>query len=169
MQRPIARYGAAGLQATAAEVTAFDGSLSELLDDLIETMHAAPGIGLAAPQIGVPLRVAVIDLSIGADPRARLELVNPEFVLREGMQLEDEGCLSVPGFTATVPRPARVVVRACDRHGVARDIEGRGLLARALQHEVDHLNGCLFLNRLRGVARAAILYQVRRLRKAGRW
>jgi peptide deformylase len=136
---------------------------------MIETMYAAPGIGLAAPQIGVPLRVAVIDLSGGKKGGDVLTLVNPEIVERDGMQLEDEGCLSVPGFTATVPRPARVVVRAADRHGQPRTIEGTELLARALQHELDHLDGKLFLDRIHGIKRDVIVRKIRKLDRSGKW
>src|SRR6185503_7987741 len=118
---------------------------------------AAPGIGLAAPQIGVAVKLAVIDVSGGKRGGELITLINPEFVERDGMQLEEEGCLSVPGFNATVPRPARVVVRAQDREGAVRSIEGTGLLARALQHELDHLDGTLFIDRLRGIKRDLIL------------
>jgi peptide deformylase len=169
MLRPIVRYGAAGLQSKTTTVQQFDAELQRLIDDMIETMYAAPGIGLAAPQVGVPLRVSVIDLSVGKEGGELLTLVNPQFVEREGMQLEEEGCLSVPGFTATVARPAHVVVRAFDRHGVERTIEGHGLLARALQHEIDHLDGVLFLDRLRGIKREIILRKIRKLSRAGQW
>jgi peptide deformylase len=117
----------------------------------------------------VPLRLAVIDLSVGKRGGEVIVLVNPEFVERGGMQLEEEGCLSVPGFNATVPRPSRVVVRALDRSGVSRTIEGTGLLARALQHEVDHLDGRLFLSRIRGLQRDLIVRKIRKLERAGRW
>jgi peptide deformylase len=136
---------------------------------MVETMYAEPGIGLAAPQIGVPLRVAVIDLSVGKKGGELITLVNPEIVDRDGMQLEDEGCLSVPGFTATVPRPTRVVVRAFDRHGQPQTIEGTGLLARALQHELDHLDGKLFLDRIHGIKRDMIVRKIRKLDRAGKW
>jgi peptide deformylase len=169
MLRPLVKYGAAGLHTPAAPVTAFDAQLGTLVDDMIETMYAAPGIGLAAPQIGVPLRVAVIDLTGGKKGGELLTLVNPEIVEREGMQLEDEGCLSVPGFTATVPRPTRVVVRALDRHGTPQTIDGTDLLARALQHELDHLDGKLFLDRIHGIKRDVIVRKIRKLDRAGKW
>ena len=136
---------------------------------MIDTMYAAPGIGLAAPQVGVSLRVCVIDLSVGQQGGELHVLVNPEFVERDGMQLEEEGCLSVPGFNATVARPARVTVRAQDRQGAVREITGTGLLARALQHELDHLDGSLFLDRLRGIKRELITRKIRKLQRAGRW
>jgi peptide deformylase len=169
MLRPIVRYGLPGLHTPAAPVTAFDAPLQQLIDDMTETMYAAPGIGLAAPQVGVLLRVCVIDLSVGKRGGELLTLVNPEFIERDGMQLEDEGCLSVPGFTATVARPSRVVVRALDRHGQPSTTEGSGLLARALQHELDHLDGLLFLDRLRGIKRDVIVRKIRRLQRTGRW
>jgi peptide deformylase len=169
MLRPIVRYGAPGLQMPAAPVTSFDADLQKLIDDMIETMYAAPGIGLAAPQVGVPLRVAVVDLSLGKRGGELFTLVNPEFVEREGMQLEEEGCLSVPGFNATVARPARVVVRALDRTGASHIVEGTNLLARALQHEFDHLDGLLFLDRLRGIKRDLIVRRIRKMQRAGRW
>jgi peptide deformylase len=169
MLRPIVRYGAKGLQTKAAPVAQIDDEVQRLIDDMIETMYAAPGIGVAAPQVGVPLRVCVIDLSAGKRGGDVIALVNPEFVERTGMQLEDEGCLSIPGFTATVARPQRAVVRALDRHGVSRVVEGTGLLARALQHEIDHLDGTLFVDRLRGIKRDLILRKVRKLERAGKW
>jgi peptide deformylase len=136
---------------------------------MIQTMYAAPGIGLAAPQIGVALRVCVIDLSVGKRGGELLALVNPEFVERDGMQLEEEGCLSIPGFSATVPRPNRVTVKAVDRHGQERTVEGTGLLARALQHEIDHLDGRVFLDRLRGIKRDIIVRKIRKLQRGGKW
>lgn len=169
MIRPIVRYGAPGLQAPSGTVETFDASLHTLLDDMIDTMYAAPGIGLAAPQIGVPLRVCVIDLSIGKKTGQVIELVNPEFTEREGMQLEEEGCLSVPGFEATVPRPARAVVTGRDRFGQPVTVEGTGLLARALQHELDHLDGRLFLDRLRGIQRDVIVRRIRKRQRQGDW
>jgi peptide deformylase len=169
MLRPIVRYPTPDLQKPAAPVTVFDAELDRLIDDLIDTMYAAPGIGLAAPQVGVPLRVCVIDLSAGKRGGELITLVNPEFVSRDGMQLEEEGCLSVPTFTATVARPSRAVVRAADRTGAERIIEGEGLLARALQHELDHLEGVLFLDRLRGLKRDMIVRKIRKLQRAGRW
>ena len=169
MLRPIVKYGTAGLQHRAALVTAFDDDLARLIDDMVQTMYAAPGIGLAAPQIGIPLRVCVIDLSVGKKGGEVIELVNPEFVERDGMQMEDEGCLSVPGFTATVARPARAVVRGVDRAGRPRTVDGTGLLARALQHELDHLDGTLFLDRLRGIKRELIVRKIRKLDRAGQW
>jgi peptide deformylase len=169
MLRPIVRFGANVLQKPAASVTAFNGELQRLIDDMVDTMYAAPGIGLAATQIGVPLRVCVIDLSVGKRGGELYALVNPEFIERDGMQLEEEGCLSVPGFTATVARPHRAIVRALDRTGAERIVEGTGLLARALQHEIDHLDGVLFLDRLRGIKREMIVRKIRKLQRTGKW
>ena len=169
MLRPILRLGDSILTEPARPIEAITPSIETLVDDMIETMYAAPGIGLAAPQIGESLQIFVLDLSLGKDPAGLVVMINPEFVEREGMQLEEEGCLSVPGFTATVARPKRAVVRGLDRHGEPHTIEGTGLLARALQHEMDHLNACLFVDRLRGIARDLILRKVKKLSKAGKW
>lgn len=169
MLRPILRYGARPLHRPAERVTEFDANLRRLIDDMIETMYAAPGIGLAATQIGVAARVFVIDLSVGRDPSQLIAMVNPEFIEREGTQLEEEGCLSVPGFNATVLRPARAVVSGLDREGQPLQLEGSGLLARALQHEMDHLDGRLFLDRLRGIKRDVIVRKIQKLQRSGKW
>lgn len=169
MLRPIVRYGDPRLASPARPVTAFDAELGRLIDDMIETMYAAPGVGIAAPQVGVPLRVFVIDLSVGKTAGELHTVVNPEFVSRDGVQLEDEGCLSVPGFTATVPRPVEAVVRGVDRFGGPVEVGGKGLIARALQHEIDHLDGRLFLDRLRAIKRGSIVRKIGRLAREGRW
>jgi peptide deformylase len=132
-------------------------------------MYAAPGVGLAAPQIGVPLRAVVIDVTVGKKRGELHELVNPVLLSCEGMQMEEEGCLSLPGFNATVVRPTRAVVKAMDRDGRDVVIEGTDLLARALQHELDHLEGSLFVDRLRGIRRDVIVRKVQKLRRAGKW
>lgn len=169
MLRPILRLGDSVLAQPARPVAAITTEIETLVDDMIETMYAAPGIGLAAPQVGESLQIFVLDLSLGKDPQALTVMINPAFVERDGMQLEEEGCLSLPGFTSTVARPKRVVVKGLNRHGDEHTIEGTGLLARALQHEMDHLNGCLFLDRLRGISRDLILRKIRKLTKAGKW
>ena len=169
MLRPILRLGDSILSDPARPVDDITPDIETLIDDMIETMYAAPGIGLAAPQVGVSLRIFVIDLSLGKDPTALHSMINPQFIERDGMQLEEEGCLSIPGFTATVARPKRVVVEGLNRHGEKYRLEGTGLMARALQHEVDHLNQCLFVDRLRGISRDLILRKVRKLSKAGKW
>jgi peptide deformylase len=169
MLRPIVKHGHEALHRRADLVDTITPEIHALVDDMIETMYAAPGIGLAAPQVGVPLRVFVVDLSAGRRPEDLIVLVNPEFVEREGMQLEEEGCLSLPGFTATVARPERAAVRGLDRSGAPRTVEGTGLLARALQHEMDHLDGTLFVERLRGFNRELIVRRIQKLRRAGQW
>jgi peptide deformylase len=167
--RPILRLGDSILSEPARPVVAITPEIETLIDDMIETMYAAPGIGLAAPQVGVSLQIFVVDLSLGKDPTALHTMINPQFIEREGMQLEEEGCLSIPGFTATVARPKRVVVEGLNRHGEQYRLEGTGLMARALQHEVDHLNSCLFVDRLRGISRDLILRKIKKLSKAGKW
>jgi peptide deformylase len=167
--RPILKFGGAPLQVRAAEVGELTGDIQKLIDDMIETMYAAPGIGLAAPQIGASVRIFVIDLSLGHKPEDLMVFINPEFVALEGMQLEEEGCLSVPGFNATVARPMRAVVRGLDRHGTMRTEEGKELLARAFQHEMDHLDGKLFLDRVRGIKRDLIVKKIRKMARAGKW
>ena len=169
MLRPILRYGESPLHRPAVPVTVFDDSLQRLLDDMIETMYGAPGIGLAATQIGVSLRLFVVDVSVGRNPSDLIVMINPEFVEREGMQLEEEGCLSVPGFNATVVRPARVSVRGLDRQQQERTLEATGLLARAFHHEMDHLDGTVFVDRLRGIKRDVIVRKIQKLQRTGRW
>ena len=169
MIRPILKYGDDVLHDQAQPVPAITGETRRLIDDMIETMYAAPGVGLAAPQIGVPLRIFTVDVSVGRDPWGLLIFVNPEFVEREGVQLEEEGCLSAPGFNATVVRPKRVVVKGCNRDGVEQTIEGTDLLARAFQHEMDHLDGTVFVDRLRGIKREMIVRKIQKLKKSGKW
>ena len=169
MLRPILRLGDSVLSQPARPVDAVTPEIETLINDMIETMYAAPGIGLAAPQVGIALRIFVLDLSVGRDPSALHVMINPEFVERDGMQLEEEGCLSLPGFTATVARPKRVVIKGLNRQGDVHQFEGTGLMARALQHEVDHLNGCLFVDRLRGISRELIVRKIKKLSKAGKW
>jgi peptide deformylase len=169
MIRPILRYPAPILHQKAVDVSAVTPEVVSLIDDLVQTMHGASGVGLAAPQVGLSERVFVIDLSVGKSPADLIALVNPTFVRRNGMQLEEEGCLSVPGFHATVARPLHVVIRGLDRNGQERTIEAHGLLARALQHEMDHLDGILFIDRLKPVQRRLILRRIDRLRQRGQW
>ncbi len=169
MIRPILRYGAPALHAPAGRVTDFGRHLQTLIDDMIETMYAAPGVGLAAPQVGVPLRVFVADVSVGRSASDLVVMVNPEFVERDGVQLEEEGCLSLPGFNATVVRPAHAVLRGCDREGRERSIDAHELLARAFQHEMDHLEGTVFVDRLRGIKKDLIVRKIHKLKRTGRW
>ena len=169
MIRPILKYGDSVLHDKARTVDVITPDIDRLVEDMIETMYAAPGVGLAAPQLGVPVRLFVVDVSIGRDPAGLLVMINPEFVERDGMQLEEEGCLSVPGFNATVVRPMRAVVKGLDRHGNPQQHEGTGLLARAFQHEMDHLDGTLFVDRLRGIKRDLIVRKIRKMTRAGKW
>ena len=169
MIRPIVKYGEHVLHHEAQPVTTVTGEIGDLVRDMIETMYAAPGVGLAAPQIGVPLRLFVVDVSGGRSKDGLMAFINPEFVERDGMQLEDEGCLSVPGFNATVARPERAVLKGLDLEGQERIVEGTGLLARAFQHEMDHLDGRVFLDRLRGIQRDLIVRRIRKLTRSGKW
>ena len=169
MIRPILRYGAAALHTTAQPVEDFGTDLQTLIDDMVETMYAAPGVGLAAPQVGVALRMFVADTSSGRSTGDLLVLVNPEIVEQEGTQREEEGCLSLPGFTARVARSTRVVLKGFDREATPVHIESEGLQARVFQHELDHLDGSLFVNRLHGIGRDLIVRRVRKLQRAGKW
>ena len=166
---PIIKYGDDVLRRPTSPVADFDVSLQALIDDMVDTMYAAPGVGLAANQVGVGKRLAVIDLSVGKKPGELHVLINPEIVERIGEQTEDEGCLSIPDFTETVVRPQRVKVRYLDRNGEPREMWGEGLMARALCHETDHLNGNLFVDHLRGFKKERILKKIQKLAKAGMW
>jgi peptide deformylase len=169
MIRPILKYGDDLLHDIAQPVGVVTPEIERLIDDMVETMYAAPGIGLAAPQVGARWRIFVVDLSQGRDPLGLIVMINPEFVERDGVQLEEEGCLSVPGFNATVVRPVRAVVKGLDRSGNEHQHEGNGLLARAFQHEMDHLDGTLFVDRLRGIKRDLIVKKIRKLTRSGKW
>jgi peptide deformylase len=149
--REIRTYPDPVLRTKTARVDTIDSSLDKLIDDMVATMHAAPGVGLAANQVGVSLQLAVIDLSSRENEEQRhplLVIINPEILSMEGSVTEEEGCLSIPDYAEKVKRAARVKVRAQDRTGKTFEIEGEGLLAKALQHEIDHLNGILFVDRL---------------------
>ncbi len=167
--RPIVKYGTSVLHAPAPPVREIDGKIASLLRDMVDTMYAAPGIGLAAPQIGVPLRVIVVDLSVGEDKRQLIQLVNPELVEQEGEQRHEEGCLSVPGYGGTPTRPARVVVKGLDLEGRERVYTGTELLARAFCHEIDHLDGLLFVDRLSPLKRDLLKRKLRRRVKQDDW
>ena len=169
MIRPILRHGADALHRPARPVVDFDDDLQTLIDDMIQTMHAAPGIGLAAPQVGVGLRVFVADPSSGRSIDDLVTVVNPSIVEQEGAQREEEGCLSLPGFAARVTRSARVVVQGYDREGTEITIEGEALFARVLQHELDHLDGTLFVDRMQGLRREQMVRRVRKLQRSGKW
>ena len=169
MIRPIVKYGDATVHRPAAPVSEVTPEIRQLVDDMILTMYAAPGVGLAAPQVGVPLRIFVVDVSLGRRAEDLRVVINPKVEAREGTQLEEEGCLSVPGFNATVVRPTRAVVKGLDRNGAEHQVEGSALLARAFQHEMDHLDGTLFVDRLRGIKRDLIVRKIRKLTRAGKW
>ena len=166
---PIIKYGDDVLRRLTAPVTDFDDALQKLIDDMVVTMYAAPGVGLAANQVGVSKRLMVIDLSVGKRPQELHVFINAEIVERMGQITEDEGCLSIPDFTETVTRPERVKVRYLDRNGEQREMWGEGLMARALCHETDHLNGMLFVDHLRGFKKDRILKKIQKLAKAGMW
>jgi len=169
MLRPIVRYGADVLHQPAAPVEAVTPEIQKLIDDMIQTMYAAPGVGLAAPQVGVGVRIFVCDISVGRNAGELLTFINPSFVERDGMQLEEEGCLSAPGFNATVARPLRAVLKGLDRNGDEQTVEATGLLARCFQHEMDHLDGTLFIDRLRGLQKDFIVRKIKKLARAGKW
>jgi peptide deformylase len=167
--RPIVKYGHPMLHKPSEPVREIDGTVRKLLDDMVETMYAAPGIGLAAPQIAVPLRVIVVDLSVGEEKGQLIKLINPEFVLREGEQRHDEGCLSVPGFGGSPVRPERVVVKGLDPEGQERTYEGTELLARAFCHEIDHIDGLLFVDRLTPLKRDLMKRKLRKKARTDDW
>ena len=169
MIRSVIRYGDPRLLAPNAEADPEALELPALIADMIETCHAAPGIGLAAPQIGVNLRVAIVDLSVGASPEAVIVLVNPVLLESGGEQKEEEGCLSIPDIAERVFRPTRLRVRAADASGAVREVEGSGLLARAIAHEIDHLNRTLFVDRLRGLKRELTWKKIERRKARGLW
>ncbi len=167
---PIVKYGHPVLEDPAETVTEFDSpELNQLLQDMFESMYAAKGVGLAAPQIGIPRRIAVIDPSAGEDPTQRVVLINPEVVKVDGGQVSEEGCLSMPGFREQVKRAQRVTVRAQNAKGESFEITGEGLLARALLHETDHLRGNLFTSHISVLKRDLIRRKIRKLQKAGEW
>ena len=169
MVHKIVRYGAPVLQKKASPVIQFDAELKKLTEDMFETMYVANGVGLAAPQVGVSLHLAVIDVTVGKNPEAKTILANPEIIHTEGEQREEEGCLSVPGFRGNVIRPQYVTIRAQDVTGKVFEMRGEGLLARAMCHETDHLNGTLFIQHLGVLKRDLIKRKIRKLVKAGDW
>jgi peptide deformylase len=166
---PIVKFGNSVLEKPAAEVTVFDDELKQLVDDMFESMYAARGVGLAAPQIGIPLRIAVIDITFKEDPGAKLVLVNPEIIHKEGRHTQSEGCLSIPDFRENVNRAKVVTVRAQDLGGKVFENTGDDLLARAFQHETDHLNGKLYISHISALKRDLIKRKIRKLVKAGEW
>jgi peptide deformylase len=166
---PVVKYGNAVLERPAKPVEKFDEELAKLCQDMFESMYAANGVGLAAPQIGIGMRLAVIDVTVGKNPEAKIVLVNPELTHAEGEQREEEGCLSVPGFRGNVARPQYVTVQAQDATGKTFEMSSEGLLARAFCHEMDHLDGVLFLKHLSLLKRDLIRRRIRKLQKTGQW
>jgi peptide deformylase len=166
---PIVKYGAAVLEKPGAPIKKFDAELEQLTEDMFASMYAAQGVGLAAPQIGLSLRIAVVDVTGGKNPEAKIVLANPEVIHAEGEVREEEGCLSVPGFRGYVLRPQFVTVKAQNAKGETFEIRGENLLARAFCHEIDHLNGILFLQHLSMLKRDLIKRKIKKLRKQGEW
>jgi peptide deformylase len=166
---PVVKYGQGVLEKIAEPIREFNSDLEKLVADMFETMYAAHGVGLAAPQIGLSLRLCVIDVAGGEDSEGKLVLANPVIVSAEGQQIEEEGCLSLPDFRAKTPRPLRVTVRAQDLRGEEFTLSAEGLLARAFCHETDHLEGKLFIQHLTRLKRDSIKRRVRKLMKAGEW
>ena len=166
---PIVKYGDPVLEKPGAIVKNFDTELAELAEDMFASMYAAQGVGLAAPQIGKSIRLAVVDVSSGKNPEAKIVLVNPEIIHAEGEVREEEGCLSIPGFRGYVVRPQFVTIRAQNAKGETFEIRGENLLARAFCHEIDHLHGILFLQHLSLLKRDLIRRKIKKLRKEGEW
>ncbi len=169
MIRPILRYGAPELETKSTPITRVDEEIKTLAEDMLETMYAAPGIGLAAPQVGVNLRLMVIDITGGEEQGHQIVFTNPEITEQEGTQEAEEGCLSVPGFAAVVERPGKVHVVGQDLEGNSQELDAEGLLARALCHEIDHLDGILYLDRTSVLKRDLIKRKIRKLIRAGEW
>jgi peptide deformylase len=165
----IVKYPDPVLSKPGEPITEFDAELRKLIDDMFETMYASQGIGLAAPQVNVSKRLAVIDLSSGKDPKDKLVLINPEIITSDGKQYEEEGCLSFPEIREKVSRAANVRVRAQDEKGKWFEIDGTDLLARCFQHEIDHVDGMLFIFRMSGLKREWSLRKIRKLQRDGEW
>jgi peptide deformylase len=165
----IVKYPEPVLQQPGEPVTEFDADLRKLIADMFETVYAAQGIGLAAPQVGVSKRLTVVDLSLGKDPAQRLVLINPEVIFREGKLYEEEGCLSFPDIREKVVRAAKVRIRAQNEHGKWFEMDGEELLSRCFQHEIDHLDGMLFIFRMSALKRDLNLRKIRKLQREGKW
>src|SRR6195256_235295 len=166
---PIVKYGNPVLDKPAEKVTVFDEELKKLVEDMFESMYAARGVGLAAPQIGISKRIAVVDITFKEDPEAKLVLINPVIVRKEGRQRSSEGCLSIPEFREDVSRAKTVTVRAQDLTGKTFEHTGEDLLARAFLHETDHLNGKLYISHISALKRDLIKRKIKKLVKAGEW
>jgi peptide deformylase len=166
---PIVKYGDPILEKPTTTVKKFDETFAQLVEDMFASMYVAQGVGLAAPQIGLNARLAVVDVTAGKNPEGRIVLANPEIIHAEGEAREEEGCLSIPGFRGYVMRPQFVTVRAQNAAGETFEIRGENLLARAFCHEIDHLNGILFLQHLSMLKRDLIRRKIKKLRKLGEW
>jgi len=166
---PIVKFGNPVLEKPSEKVTVFDEELKKLIEDMFESMYAARGVGLAAPQIGIARRIAVIDITFKEDPNAKLVLINPEVIHKEGRHTQSEGCLSIPDFRENVSRAHTVTLRAQDVSGKVFEKTGEELLARAFQHETDHLNGKLYNSHISALKRDLIKRKIRKLVKAGEW
>jgi peptide deformylase len=166
---PIVKFGDPVLEKAAAEITSFDDELKKLADDMFESMYAARGVGLAAPQIGISKRIAVVDVTFKEDPGAKLVLINPVIVSKEGRQRNSEGCLSIPEFREDVTRARTVTIRAQDLSGKFFEHTGEELLARAFLHETDHLNGKLYISHISALKRDLIKRKIKKMVKAGEW
>jgi len=169
MIRPILRYGDPVLHERSLHVDQLSEDIETLINDMVDTMYAASGVGLAAPQVGVSLRLFVADPSGGTTNGELVVMINPECIERAGEQREDEGCLSIPGLSSPILRPQRAVVAGLDRTGSPQEIEGTGILARAFGHEMDHLDGKLFPDHLRGIRRDIMKRKINKLRRSGQW
>ncbi len=166
---PILRYGAQELKTPSKPVDVFNGELEKIARNMVETMYAAPGIGLAAAQVGINIRLATIDLSVGEEAEQLIILCNPEIISRAGEQKSEEGCLSIPEFTETIVRPERMVIRGQSLRGEEMNLAADGLLARCISHEIDHMNGVFFIDHLSSLKRTLIRNRIRRLARAGDW
>jgi peptide deformylase len=165
----IVKYPDPVLQQPGEPVTEFNAELHKFVADMFETMYASQGIGLAAQQVGVAKRITVIDLGQGKDPAQKLVLINPEVIFREGKQYEEEGCLSFPEIREKVSRAAKVRIRAQDEKGMWFEMDGEELLSRAFQHEIDHLDGMLFIFRMSALKRDLTLRKIRKMQREGTW
>lgn len=160
--KEIRKYGDEVLRKRAQEIKDINEKIVELSQEMVETMYEAPGIGLAAPQVGEPIRLVTVDLSVGEDPKELIILINPEIKEKEGEDIDEEGCLSIPGVVERVKRPYRVLVKGIDLNGKEREIEAEGLLARVFCHEVDHLNGIFFVDRLTPLKKRLIIKKIKK-------
>ncbi|MFN2238900.1 MAG: peptide deformylase [Thermoanaerobaculia bacterium] len=166
---PIVKYGDPVLRTPTSRVETIDREILDLIDDMVETMYAAPGVGLAANQVGVSKRLMIVDLTVGEEPGNLHVFINPEFIEKKGQIIEDEGCLSIPDFVEVVTRPEITTVRYQDREGTWKEMTGEGLMARALNHEIDHLDGKLYIDYLRGLRKERMMKKIARILKTGGW